>query len=107
MSKSLRDQEGYLLLDHRHAQPVPDDLVTAAGLPMGAGRGLFEAPTFTCKHCQRVVVMNPNRSQPRHHCRGCDHLICDGCAAIKAVTHQCRTFDQLVDSHLTQISSGG
>lgn len=105
MSKSLRNQEGYFLLDHRHANPVPDELVIAAGLPAGAGRGLFEAPAFTCRHCQRVVVMNPNRTRERHYCRGCDHLICDGCAAVKAVTHKCRTFDQLVDDLL--ISSGG
>ena len=106
MSKSLRDQEGYLLLDHRHTLPVPDDLVKAAGLPEGAGRGLFEAPTFTCKHCQRVVVMNPNRTRERHFCRGCNHLICDGCAAIKAATLQCRTFDQMVEETLN-LSSGG
>ena len=92
------------MLDHRYAAPVPDSLVNAAGLPMGAGRGLFEAPTFTCKHCQRIVVMNPNRTRERHFCRGCSHLICDECAAIKAVTLQCRTFDQMVEASL---SSGG
>lgn len=104
MSKSLRDQEGYFMLDHRAAASVPDSLVKAAGLPAGAGIGLFEAPTFTCRHCQRVVVMNPNRTRERHYCRGCDHLICDNCAAVKAATQECRTFDQLVDKLL---SSGG
>ena len=101
MSKSLKNQEGYFMLDHRQTAPVPDELVIAAGLPAGTGRGLFETPSFTCKHCQRVVVMNPNRQQERHYCKGCDHLICDGCAAIKSVTKVCRTFDQLVDSLLT------
>lgn len=95
------------MLDHRHSAPVPDSIVTSVGLPSGAGRGLFEAPSFTCRHCQRVVVMNPNRTRERHYCRGCDHLICDDCAAIKAATMQCRTFDQLVDELLLKQSSGG
>ena len=99
--KSLRSHEGYLMLDHRGGMAVPDELVIAQGLPAGAGRGLFEAPTYTCKHCQRVVVMNPNRTRERAYCRGCDHLICDDCGAEKARTLQCKTFDQKVDEYLT------
>lgn len=95
------------MTDHRHGVPVPDDIVRAAGLPAGAGRGLFEAPTFTCKHCQRIVVMNPDRTRERHFCKGCDHLICDECAAIKAITHQCRTYEQHAEEVLLKSTSGG
>lgn len=103
---SLRDQEGYLLIDHRNASAnAPDELMIANGLPPGSGRGLFESATFTCKHCQVIVVLNPDRSKPRNHCRGCDHLICDGCAAIKARTGLCRTFDQVVDEYLFSLTA--
>ena len=103
--KTLRDQEGYFMMDHRHGAPVPDELIVQAGLPMGAGKGLFEAPSFTCKHCQRVVILNPNRTRERSYCRGCDHLICDDCAAVKAKTLTCKTFDQVVDEILSKQES--
>jgi hypothetical protein len=90
-------------MDHRATSAVPDELVIATGLPPGAGRGLFEAPTYTCKHCQSVVVMNPDRSRERAYCRGCDHLICDGCGAERSRTGLCRTFDQKVDEYLASI----
>jgi hypothetical protein len=98
---SLRDHEGYLLVDHRNSPGVPDSLIVQAGLPAGAGAGVFEAPTYTCKHCQRIVVMNPDRQRERTYCRGCQHLICDDCAVIKAQTLECKTFDQVIDQILT------
>jgi hypothetical protein len=101
---SLRSHEGYLLIDHRNSPGVPDAIVQPLGLPLGAGRGVFEAATYTCKHCQRIVVMNPDRKRERAYCRGCDHLICDPCGAERARTLQCRTFEQVIDQILT--SSG-
>ena len=97
---SLRDQEGYLLIDNRVSPGVPDAVVRQHGLPLGAGRGLFETATYTCKHCQRIVVRNPSRTDERAYCRGCQHLICDQCAAERARTGLCRTFDQVVDEML-------
>lgn len=109
MKQTLRDQEGYLQMDNRLGG-VPDEMLRAAGLPVGAGRGNFEAPTFTCSHCQSVKVKDPRRNQEFQFCRGCNHLICDHCAGVKAATGQCRTFDQIVDEHLNAAarqSSGG
>ncbi len=42
-----------------------------------------ELPCFTCCHCNRVVVMNPERQRPRYTCRQCMALTCDsaGCQA--------------------------
>jgi len=94
---SLRSHEGYLLIDSRGTPGLTDEQVAEAGLPPGAGRGAFEAPTFTCSHCQFVVVMNPKRNRERAYCAGCDHLICDGCGARKAAGAACKTFKQLVD----------
>lgn len=64
-------QGGYLLIDHR-ASP---------GTPAVAGGTLFEADTFTCCHCNGVVVKNPQRVRDRHMCFKCGHLTCDqvGC----------------------------
>jgi len=98
--KSVRELEGYLMLDHRHGAPVPDEVVVHAGLPVGAGRGLFESATYTCKHCQRVIVLGMNREKPATFCRGCQHMICDPCAAEKHRTGVCRTFDQVIEEAL-------
>lgn len=97
---SLRRHEGYLLIDNRESPGVSDalNLALSPGLPLGAGHGLFEAPTVTCSHCQVVVVLNPGRMRDRPYCGGCDHYICDGCAFLKAQTGVCRTFNQLIDA---------
>ena len=97
---SLRSHEGYLLIDHRNTEAVPDEVVVSNGLPPGSGRGLFEAPTYTCSHCQTVVVMNPNRQRERAYCRGCDHLICDNCGVLRANGAKCKTFKQVIEEIL-------
>lgn len=97
---SLRSQEGYLCLDNRNSPGVPDELIVAQGLPAGAGRGLFESATFTCSHCNFMVVLNPKRTRERGFCRGCNQCICDACTALKAVTLQCKTMKQIVDETL-------
>lgn len=43
--------------------------------------GVREFKTLTCCHCNRVVVLNPERTRDRHHCYRCNHYVCDspGC----------------------------
>ena len=101
---SQRDKEGYFMLDHSQTQGLSDAAVAEAGLPLGAGRGLFEAPTYTCSHCQTVVVLNPKRNRERAFCRGCDHHICDNCGTIRAMTGKCKTFKQIIDEAMTAAS---
>lgn len=75
-----------------------------------AGGGNFEAATYTCTHCQRVVVLNPDRKRERYKCRGCNHLICDDCAVARTAGAPCRTFAQLADEVMTaaeKMSAGG
>lgn len=86
-------------------------LIITDGLPRGLGflemnhpevgvPGLpkhFEADTYTCSHCQRVVILNPDRKRERYRCNGCDHHICDDCAAKKAVDGRCFTWEQKID----------
>ncbi len=81
---------GYVEIDQRNVH---------AELPPGTNRH-FEADTYTCSHCQYVVVLNPQRVRERTKCRGCNHHICDGCAALKAAGEPCRTFWQQVDELL-------
>lgn len=82
------------MVDNRNSPGLPDAVTIAAGRPLIAGRGLFEAPTYTCSHCQVVVVINPNRQRERAYCSKCDHYICDGCGALKVKTG-CVTMDQV------------
>jgi hypothetical protein len=88
---------GYFMLDHSATEPLPDEIVMAAGLPAGAGQGLFEADAYTCSHCQAVVVLNKDRKRERGYCKGCDHVICDTCMAAKAAGASCKTFKQMLD----------
>lgn len=56
-------------------------------------RGTMEMATLTCVHCNRVVVLNPQRARERGWCRKCDAYICDsvGCNA------ECNPFMQSVE----------
>lgn len=77
---------------------MPDALNVPVGLPAGAGRGMFEAPTCTCSHCQTVVILNPLRNRERAYCPKCDHYLCDGCGVIRAANGgECRTVKQIAD----------
>jgi hypothetical protein len=89
--KTQNTDLGYLYLDHRNS---PE-------LPPGVTAPIMEMSTFTCTHCNGVVIMNPARTRERAFCNGCSHYICDNCAAIKAQTGRCKTFAQVVDEILT------
>lgn len=80
---------GYLELDHRASPEAP------FGLPK-----YFEADTYTCTHCSAVVIMNPDRVRERYKCRGCNHHICDPCAAMKVDGAPCRTMAQRIDEYM-------
>lgn len=73
---TLQRHEGYLLVDNRCA-----------------GDGMTESATVTCAHCHAIVVLNPQRTRPRHYCASCDAYVCDtpGCVA------ECRNFTKLLD----------
>jgi hypothetical protein len=92
-----KNHEGYLLIDHRESPGVSPEQAAAVGLPVGAHRGVFEAGTYTCNHCCRVVVINPLRTRSREYCAKCDCYICDGCGATKALTGECRTMAQIIE----------
>lgn len=97
---SKRAHEGYLLIDNRVNAGVPDEIMVNSGLPVGSGKGVFECPTYTCSHCNVVVIVNPNRQRERAYCRGCDHYICDACGVKRAQDFKCKTFKQVIDETL-------
>ena len=103
---SRRRQEGYLLVDHRASPGLDADALQSRGLHPGMGRGTFESSTITCSHCQRVVVMNPDRSRERGYCQKCDHYVCDTCNLVRVQTGECRNYraflDQLNDKVVRQ-----
>lgn len=59
----------------------------------GAGLGYQEMDVLTCAHCNRGVILNPERKRERGYCRRCDHFLCDnpGCNA------ECTPFQQTID----------
>ena len=92
-------------MDHRAAEGVSADLVRQVGLetvPVRSG-GVFESGTITCSHCQRQVVLNPDRSRERGYCPKCDHYLCDSCNLVRVQTGICRTFKQVMDDHVEQV----
>lgn len=97
---SKRAQEGYLLIDNRHAPPVSEAMALATGKTViGAGvSGVFEAPILTCSHCHAQLVVNPLRTRDRPYCRKCDHYLCDGCAAVAAMTGDCAPLKSVFDN---------
>ena len=95
--KSLRSHEGYMMIDNRNSEGIPDGLVVASGLPVGAGHGLYESATYTCAHCQSIVVIEPKRTRERAFCTSCAQRICDACGIIRSKTMECKTFVQMID----------
>jgi hypothetical protein len=87
--------------------PVPEVALHQVGLPKEAGVGLFETATYTCSHCQTVVIMNPARKRERGYCRGCDSYICDPCTEIRSKTFECKTARQIEDEILARAERQG
>jgi hypothetical protein len=51
-------------------------------------------------------VMNPERKRERYKCRGCNHHICDDCAAQRVAGGPCRTMQQRYDEDMNQLAKG-
>lgn len=103
--KRIQDLEGELVIDHRNSPGVPDEILEQAGLPTGTGRGLFEAPIYTCNHCQQgvtVIVKAFGLREKRFVCSICRKVICEDCAKEKALTGVCVPFEAKVEAVLAQ-----
>src|SRR5690242_8179411 len=96
---SKRSHEGYLMIDHSNSPGISAREINLidTDLPVNIGRVMFEAPTYTCSHCNRVVVLNPLRTRERGYCAKCDHYVCDLCNATRIATGVCKTVKQVID----------
>ena len=95
---SLTQHAGYFEVDHRESPGIPPDLAArwAAlyGTVTAVGSTHLEADTYTCGHCQRVVIKTPDRLRPREVCRRCMHIVCDRCSNPNI---SCQTFARVRD----------
>lgn len=90
--KTQKAKEGYLLIDHRGVIGM-----TTIGGKEIPNNSLIERSTITCSHCQRVVIINPDRLRARHYCPKCDHYICDECESQRVLTGNCITFNEIIE----------
>lgn len=107
MSSKL-NKVGYLEINHRDSPGLNVEQSHQAGLggfPVGKGQ-LFQADTYTCSHCCRVVILNPLRTRDRAYCAKCDRYICDTCGAAMAVTGECVPFAKIVEEVQEAASKG-
>ena len=78
---SPRKYEGYFLRDDR-----------------ASGGKVMEAATYTCGHCQAIVMIDPLRTRERPFCKKCDHRLCDTCGAVQAATGgECKNMNHLIE----------
>ena len=101
MIHTKRSHEGYLLIDHT-ASPGTGSLAArtetvAKNVPIVPEGTKLEASIITCAHCQRGVILNPQRSHVREWCWGCNHYLCDNCGLVRKIDGQCRSMKALFD----------
>lgn len=98
MKTSKRKFEGCIIIDHRESPGITPAQAQGYGPAVGKGQ-LWESPTYSCVHCQRVVVMNPLRTRARVFCVKCDDYVCDECEAMRVLNPQIphRSFAQVVE----------
>jgi hypothetical protein len=97
---SKRELEGYMMIDHRNSPGIEN-----ASIPIGRGR-FFQSPTINCSHCERMVVLNPDRSRSRGYCPKCDKYVCDSCEAERVRSGVCRPFKQVIEEFMDNAAKG-
>lgn len=100
---SKRSLEGCLSIDHRQGEGTTT--AVRGAIPVARGM-MFESATITCCHCQRIVVLNPDRSRSRGFCPKCDGYVCDQCEVVRVATGECRSFERFADDYLNAAAKG-
>jgi hypothetical protein len=112
--KSLKRHEGWLMVDQRAGNGLPEDVARMCGYDPSEVRAgmVYEVATLTCTHCKMAAVKNPLRIRAREYCKKCDHYICDFCARDAAAPGYTHTpFEKIVDvvqeaAHRGEVTSG-
>ena len=84
------------MIDHSASPGIPPELAdkwAAQGIAVARGGQRFETATYTCRHCNAVVIVNPQRSRERNVCRRCMAVVCDRPTCVL----ECQPFDALVE----------
>lgn len=98
---SKRELEGYLEIDHRESPGLDSNL-----FPFRGSNTLFQTPTVNCSHCERLVVLNPDRSRSRGYCPKCDRYVCDQCESERVRTGICYPFKRIIDDFIDNAAKG-
>jgi hypothetical protein len=85
----MRKPGGYALV----TSPTPTKLYLDRLRCEEVGAGTYEADTFTCVHCNRVVHTKPRTQADEYFCRNCMAPICPPCA-----DHPCIPFLKKVEA---------
>ena len=105
--KHRHSAEGEFVIDHRASPGISEAFARQSGKDVpavGAGE-LYESATITCSHCQATVVLNPQRTRPRHYCAKCDHYICDDPICLAHCLPIAKVFDVLQDRAVTGVTT--
>lgn len=96
---SLSHGSGYLEIDHSDSPGLsPADVACLPGA-VAVGKGQhFEADIQMCSHCQRGVLLRPDRVRDRGYCPKCDHYVCDTCEGVRVQTGECKTFKEIIET---------
>ncbi len=108
---SKRELEGYLMIDHRAGPGITPEMARESGLDLPfisvPGGKLFESATILCHGCERMIVLNPDRSRARGYCPRHDHYLCDECEARRIRTGKCIGFKEMVYELFDQAAKRG
>ena len=106
---SKREREGCILIDHRNSPGITEEFIRANRLDAPAvGAGVtFESALTVCHHCQRDIILNPNRTRAREWCWSCDHYICDECGLARKAGAKCRPFMARLEAAYQRLMKNG
>lgn len=97
--RTLGSHAGYLQIDHRDSPGLSaEDVARMPGALVAPAGTLLERDVKQCSHCQRAVVLNPDRVRQRAVCPKCHHYICDTCDVARVASGgQCVPFLAVLD----------
>jgi hypothetical protein len=104
--KTKRSAEGYLLIDHSASPGLTEAEAHRGGLPVYAGRGLYETSVVNCGHCQKGIIVHPLLMRDVPTCSKCDSYVCESCKLTAVVTGACIPFTRVVDETQERVARG-
>lgn len=97
---SLARTAGELMIDHTDSPGIPAEMAAqwaAQGVAVAGAGQKVEMLTYTCRHCNAVVAMRPERVRPRNVCRKCMAVVCDRPVCVL----ECQPFEKIIDRVLS------